>query len=879
MEPCCFRSIANARAAFDEMSRGPGSISTLVWVTCALASLSGLAGLGHQIIWTRRLVDLLGASSFTFSQVLGAFFIGLATGSALAALFSKPVRHRWRWVAGAEISIALLSIPVLLTPQFADALYRSQSSALWKHLGPFLFVMPPAAAMGLVIPWMMRAVEMFSPTAGRQAVLLYAANTLGGVAGVASVMLWALPAWGLTGAGLAFCGLNLLLAAAALLISRMPSETAATLEHVRPAPIYLRDMRSKFRMDPAVAFLAFASGFLVLSLEVVVQHQFAQVTINSLFSNATVLAWGLLSLGAAAAIVPIIQRRTKDPRRRFQYVMIGAALACALQPFVFTWLRGGVDILAYELQPAAYLREIGMLAMLSLCPTFLVAGLLFPLLLAHVGAGRGSVALLLACNGFGGWCGAEAAHWLIAPSFGLWQSVVVIGAGYALISLMRPVGRTLESIARPQVQGAFASDGVHAQFRRWPVLGAIMVTAFLVAGQLPQVSVNPTERLAEVSVGREGVVATVECGPGDWRMIFNNSYTLGGSKARVNQERQSLLPLLLHGKARSVGLLGVATGGTLSGAALSGVVERIDAAELSPLVIEQARTHFAGYSRGVFDDSRVRVISEDARWMAATHQGAYDVVIGDLFLPWRTGEGRLFSLEQFRAVRDSLKPGGLYCQWLPMFQLTRPQFEAIARTFQQVFPDAWLVRGDFYAELPIVGLMGGRLISEVDWAAVSEGCEELRKTGLVADPLMRHEEGVAMMMIGPLPSLSPGPVNTLANAWLEWNAGKVIIGLQEPWFVGVPHGEFIRAVHQAGAAYVPEPLRGAHDAGQFFLTLEIALKVRAPVLPALIDQAVVRLPESLRSDADADWQQWPMRVKPEVFQSRRFSSTELGGVM
>jgi hypothetical protein len=42
-----------------------------------LAFLSGTASLAHQLLWTRRLVDVLGASTDTFSKVIGAFFIGL----------------------------------------------------------------------------------------------------------------------------------------------------------------------------------------------------------------------------------------------------------------------------------------------------------------------------------------------------------------------------------------------------------------------------------------------------------------------------------------------------------------------------------------------------------------------------------------------------------------------------------------------------------------------------------------------------------------------------------------------------------------------------------------------------------------------------------
>jgi SAM-dependent methyltransferase len=370
------------------------------------------------------------------------------------------------------------------------------------------------------------------------------------------------------------------------------------------------------------------------------------------------------------------------------------------------------------------------------------------------------------------------------------------------------------------------------------------------------------EKLLALGAGREGVVATVELGPGDRRMLFNNSYTLGGSLAQFNQERQAHLPLLLHGRARSVAVLGVATGSTVAGVSLHPEVERVEAIELSPLVLEQASKLFRPFARDVFRDERVRFIAEDARWVIAQQPGAYDVVIGDLFLPWRTGEGRLFAREHFEAVRRSLKPGGLFCQWLPMFQLTRAQFDAIARTFRQVFPETTLVRGDFYTEQPILGLVGGHRLAAQDWARTAEACAGLRGAGRVADPLVRHAEGVAMLVIGPLPDVGRGPVNTLGNAWLEWDAGRNVLGLQAPWFIGVPCAEFIREIHRAAAQAVPAELRPAHEAGQFFLTLEIAAKINDPALGQLREQIPSRLPSALRTDAAAEWQHWPSRIKP-----------------
>lgn len=354
-------------------------------------------------------------------------------------------------------------------------------------------------------------------------------------------------------------------------------------------------------------------------------------------------------------------------------------------------------------------------------------------------------------------------------------------------------------------------------------------------------------------------MAVVEPVPGDRRIVMNNTYTLGGSTAQFNQERQAHLPILLHGDVHTIATLGVATGSTLAGATLHPSIQRIDAIELSPLVADLAQKHFAPYNRDAFNHQNVRLILEDARWIMAQSKSTYDLVLGDLFLPWESGAGRLFTLEHFQNIHQALKPGGLFCQWLPMFQLTSDQFESILHTFQSVFPDTLLVRGDFYAELPILGLIGGLTPERIRWDLLSQQCSELRIRNQIQDPLVRHPEGIALLIVGtPAPtSNAVPPLNTLANGWLEFDAARNILGLKTPWFAGVPFASFIRHSQQLNRDFIPDSLRPMHESGQFFLTLEIAGAIQSKELATLQAQAPNRLPYVMRADPHAQWTSWP----------------------
>lgn len=813
----------------------------------ALSFLSGSAGLTHQLLWTRRLVDLLGADADTFARVIGAFFAGLALGAWCASRSAAPGTNFWRRIFYAELGVAGLAVPVLVSAEWADWVWSRPGFEQWiPFLAPPLLVLPPALFMGLVLPWVLRALA--DQGNANRTVRLYAANLMGGIAGIVLVMGFGLPRIGLFLSGAVAIGLNLIAALiAAALAYHGPSMAG-------PSPAASATLSDTGHAKWVGRGLAFVSGFLVLAAEVVVQHQFAQVTINSMFSTATVLGIALTALLVGAFGVQSAIQWFGNERRLFAVSLWLAACCWAIQPFILVGLTGGLRMLTYEMPPVVYTLQVAALAIVTVGLPFAASGVVFPLVLRTAakhpkGSGHRELGLLLAWNGLGGWMGAELASGWMAPTAGLWGSLLWIALIYWLLAL--------------GAAGPFRGKYTWAPVRGWlglAVGGVGLAVAALFVGSLPHAGIQQGERVLAVEVSREGVAVAVERRSGDRRILFNNAYSLGGSRSQFNQERQALLPLLLHGEARAAALLGVATGSTTAGAALHSDLRQIDAIELSPAVLRLARDYFGPYNRNVFHDPRVRVIEADARQVMARKRDAYDVVIGDLYLPWRTGEGRLFTLEHFQNVRASLRTNGLYCQWLPLFQLTRDQYDVITRTFRTVFPDAFLIRGDFYAERPIVGLVGGRTVEGLAWDRIDAACVLLRMKGQTSDPLARHTEGVAMMVVGPLPQMGPGPINTLANAWIEWDAGHNILGRQNPWFVGVPLGEYMRGLHRTGASLLPEHLRAAHDAGQFFLTLEMAAHIQHSTLGDLTAQTTERLPNSMATDTAAIWRAWPMRA-------------------
>jgi spermidine synthase len=82
------------------------------------------------------------------------------------------------------------------------------------------------------------------------------------------------------------------------------------------------------------------------------------------------------------------------------------------------------------------------------------------------------------------------------------------------------------------------------------------------------------------------------------------------------------------------------------------------------------------------------------------------MINADLFLPYRRGTGNLYSRDHFLTVRERLKPGGIFVQWLPLYQLSEREFGIIARTMISVFPQVSLWRGNFQPGAEIAALVG-----------------------------------------------------------------------------------------------------------------------------------------------------------------------------
>ena len=166
-------------------------------------------------------------------------------------------------------------------------------------------------------------------------------------------------------------------------------------------------------------------------------------------------------------------------------------------------------------------------------------------------------------------------------------------------------------------------------------------------------------------------------------------------------------------ETESIFFLGMGTGIT-AGSSLDPKfpnVKRIVTCELVPEVIAAAKKYFTNYkgndyTGGLFTDPRSTVLAEDGRhYLMATDEN-FDMINADLFVPFRSGAGSLYSREHFESVKKRLNPGGVFFQWLPLYQVTENEFSIIARTMLEVFDQVSLWRNNFQPAEEVFAIVG-----------------------------------------------------------------------------------------------------------------------------------------------------------------------------
>lgn len=673
--------------------------------------LSGAAGLIYQTLWSKHLQLIFGSTTEAVSVVLATFMSGLGLGSYLFAARADRMRHPIRLYAWLEIGIgifAILTTPLLrlatsLYSGIAGSLELTGASAMLLKLIVSVFVLlPPAVLMGGTFPAIVRTP---SGTDRRRRVAgLYAVNILGAVAGALLTGFYFVHSLGLSATMLLAAALNIAIGLVVLLLSKR-FDLEAEIDDVESRSA-LDSLRDFFASQPGrIAVLGlFVSGATTMLYEIIFTRILVIIFGVSTHAFTIVLAAFLTGLGLGAICLALLLRRYLPTLWGFALSQIGVAIAATL---VIAILPAFPRLLLYLHQiPGLDFWDVfgvkAILLFLILVPIATIAGLSMPLLLAALARDERhlsrSVGAAYVVNTAGTLVGSLAAGFLVIPLLGSEVGLkLTIGINVAVA-----LATAIRMATRRQKLFAFSVGAVvivAALSARWSAdlyLRSDSRGASAILDTRLKIEQHLSTRATDLLFFREGRNATVAVTAADGaRVLFVNGHP--DASDQFDMSTQSLLgivPLLVKKDAREVMVIGFGSGVSADRVARGPQIQRVDVVEIENAVID-ASPAFHHVNGRVERNPKVRIILDDARTVLQTRGNRYDLIVSEPSNPWRAGVATLFTQDFYRLAISRLNTGGVFAQWVQLYDIETESLAMILSTFSSAFAETqvWFLDG------------------------------------------------------------------------------------------------------------------------------------------------------------------------------------------
>ncbi len=592
------------------------------------------------------LVTIFGNTTFAVSTVLSAYMTGLAIGSyAFGRLIDRRGGKALLIYAllqtGVAVSAVLLTMalwnvtPVLVWVQRA----LSESAvhlAVVRYLIVFSLLVVPTTLMGGTLPVLSKFLVERRSSLGRYVGVLYALNTLGAALGCFAAGFLLIGRLGLDLTVWSAAALNLGIGAVSWALARRRGVATGGLSVGEraaspigssglPGPEETGGGDGGPSLRTLVLFAMAFSGFAALGYEVIWTKALIFSLGNSVYAFATMLTTFLIGLALGSLFCSWLVDRGKRLMAGLGVVEAGIGVYGILCVHLFASLikPSSSEVTAATAGPSP-LVGTGFLDTfwVMLLPTLLM-GATFPLAVrictvtvGRVGRGTGSV---YSFNTVGSVLGSTVTGFVLLPLLGLQRGLIALGLVNVTVGLLLcAVEPRMRRGTKVIVLGA--------------LVGALLTALWTTPENVFRRAFEQGTKFVYYKEDVSGVVWVQEDGPD--RSLFIDRRDMAGTYGRLFDSQRALghLPLLLHPNPRRVFVLGFGAGGACYSIGTHPEVERLDAAEICPPVLEAAE-FLTRISRGILDDPRFHLYLNDGRNFLLTARGSYDVISVDLLYP------------------------------------------------------------------------------------------------------------------------------------------------------------------------------------------------------------------------------------------------------
>ncbi len=440
--------------------------------------LSGVAGLGYEVVWGRWLHSVFGASAWALAAILSAFMAGLALGGFTAGRLGSRLRISPLMAYG--LIEVLIGVYALIFPWLLDRAVAVQGAFFFQWVEHhtlyglirfglcFVVLLIPTSLMGATFPLLSAYVARRSDQPTRWVGWLYGLNTAGAVVGTVVAGFVLVARFGLPSSNFLLAAVNFGVGLVAIRRARADASVGdrgkaseavpqAPREPQEPRkPQKLREPQKLRREEPGatrsatpgradlyrfILALFLVNGVFNLAHEVLWARALALIIGTTTYALSVMLAVFLAGIAAGSLWMTRRLARLRDPLGTLLRLQVAMALWVLASPILvnalpYVFLRG---LWALGIGWVSSIALKCLLSALLLLPLTLGMGAVFPLgiqiafrrpedLAREVGD-------LYGINTAGGILGAFAAGFLLIPLVGVERGLAITALSHLAIVL------------------------------------------------------------------------------------------------------------------------------------------------------------------------------------------------------------------------------------------------------------------------------------------------------------------------------------------------------------------------------------------------------------------------------------------------------------
>jgi predicted membrane-bound spermidine synthase len=707
----------------------------------------------YESIWARYLTLLVGHGAYAQIFVLTIFLGGMALGSLVVKNFTERLKSPLAWYAGVEAVIGILAL--LFHPTFVwlsgfayDSLFPALANWPIAQIGlkwvlACLLILPQSILLGATFPLMSAGVLRRWPRApGSILSWLYASNSFGAAIGVLLAGFYLVRRFDFPGTLLFAAVLNLLVAAitAALVVQSRLTEPGlpTSRDRASPEPSTAWGGMSTRRLLLGATFGTAVASF---AYEIAWIRMLSLVLGSATHSFELMLSAFIFGLALGALWVSRRADSWADPLRALGLVQCAmGALAVLTLPLYIASFGWTADLLAAFTRTSqgyvGFTLARYAICLLIMVPATFCAGMTLPLItriLYRSGADERAIGEVYSVNTAGSIVGVQIAGLALLPLLGLKLLLIAAAALDVVIGLVILYNAIPKAESRRGpllVAAAVAAIAIvcgawSAQFDRSKLASGVFRTGVLPKPGELATTFYSDGRTATVTVQRtrEGDVILATNGKpdasvsGEWLSLTVGKQTK--PRALQNDEgTQVLLPIIAiaHAPAaRTAAVIGQGSGMTSQLLLGSPNLRELMTIEIEPEMIRGSLA-FAPLNERVFGDSRSHFVIDDAKSYFAAAGRKFDLILSEPSNPWVSGVAGLFTTEFYGRIRQYLAPGGVFAQWMHLYEIDDSLVRSVLSALQQNFSayDIYLVAD---TDVLIVATNGSSL-PVPDWTIV-----------------------------------------------------------------------------------------------------------------------------------------------------------------